>query len=118
MAHIAFILFCMAPPPKRRSGVRRTIYVELRPAAGIMESNVQSGPWRERRQLWMGLVVHRASDSDYPQAWRDDLPSDLGSDREEIASILKCWKPPIPAVYCYHDVETEDYPVPSDLRGL
>ena len=49
--------------------------------------------------------------------WQDDLPTDLGSDEEEIAAILSLWEPPIPAVYSPFAVETADYPVPSDLRG-
>lgn len=103
--------------PKRGPGVRRTIYVELRPAAGIKESDAQSEQWKELRKRWMGIVVRRAEASDYPQSWRDDLHANLGSDEEEIASILNLWEPPIPAVYCHHSVETEDYPVPSDLRS-
>lgn len=101
--------------PKRSSGVRRTVYVEIRPTAGIVESKVQSEQWMELRKRWMGLVVRRAGSSDWPEAWRDDLPSDLGSDEEEIAAILDWHEPPIPAVYCHETIETADYPIPSDL---
>jgi len=68
----------------------------------------------------MSLVVRRADPRDWPTSWTADLPSDIGSDDEEIAAILAHHEPPIPAVYCPHEiphmVETDDYPVPSDLR--
>jgi hypothetical protein len=102
--------------PKRSPGVRRTIYVEIRPAAGIMESAAQTEQWMQLRKRWMGLAVRRADPADWPESWKEDLPSDLGSDEEEIAAILALHEPPIPAVYCHRSVETEDYPVPADLR--
>jgi hypothetical protein len=108
-------------PPKRSSGVRRTIYVELRPSSGIVESEAQSEEWKKLRERWMGLVVRRADAVDWPEAWQNDLPHNLGSDENEIAAILSHWNPPIPAVYCPHeiphDVETDVYPIPADLRG-
>jgi hypothetical protein len=45
-------------------------------------------------------------------SWLDDLPADLGSDADEAAAILTHWEPPIPAHYCAHGIESEDYPVP------
>lgn len=101
--------------PKRSEGCRRTVYVELRPVAGIRESNVQSEQWIELRKRWMGLVVRRAAPCDWPEAWRDDLPGDLGKDTDEVAPIIDLREPPIPAVYCSRQVETAEYPVPSDL---
>ena len=103
-------------PPKRSPGVRRTVYVELRPAAGILESGAQSPEWAALRQRWMGLVARRAAPGDWPATWREDVPADLADDAGEIAAILSLWQPPIPAVYCPQDVETPDYPVPADLR--
>lgn len=102
-------------PPKRSAGVRRTIYVELRPAAGITESGVQSERWRKLRERWMSMVVRRAAVADWPEEWRTDLP-DLGDDDSEIAHILAAAEPPIPAVYCRNSIETDNYPVPSDMR--
>lgn len=96
---------------KRSPGVRRTVYVELRPAAGVTESGAQSEQWKELRQRWMGLVVRRAESSDWPTDWRDDLPTDLSSEEDEIAKILSASEPPIPAVYCPQNVETAEYPV-------
>ncbi len=101
--------------PKRSPGVRRTIYVELRPAEGIAESGVQSEHWKELRKRWMGIVARRAGSADFHQEFREELPDDLASDDEEIAAILECWEPPIPAVYCNEDIESTDYPVPFDL---
>ncbi len=106
-----------ASPPKRSLGVRRTIYVELRPADGVRESKAQSGQWLELRRRWMGIVARRAGENEFPDAWRAELPSGLRTDEEEILAILSHWEPPIPAVYCHYSVETEDYPVPSDMRG-
>jgi hypothetical protein len=99
--------------PKWSPGPRRTIYVELRPAEGILESKKQSEQWAELRKRWMGLVVRRAHAADWPESWRGDLPSDLGSDEQEIQAIVGHWEPPIPAVYCPHNIETDEYPVPS-----
>lgn len=101
--------------PKRSAGVRRTIYVELRPAAGIVESGAQSEQWMELRKRWMSMVVRRADRADWPEAWRDDLPADLGSEDEEIASIMSLHEPPIPAVYCHKDIRTANYPVAADM---
>lgn len=107
-------------PPKRSAGVRRTIYVEYRPVFGIEESAVQSDKWKELRKRLMGLVVRRADSNDWPAEWDSALPMDLGCDEEEVAAILSLREPPIPAVYCPHfpphSIETNDYPVPSDLR--
>ena len=104
--------------PKRRSGVRRTVYVELRPTAGILESAAQSAEWMELRQRWMGLVLRRAAPSEWPATWKDDLPSELASDKEEVAAILALHEPPIPAVYCHFDVDAADYPIPGDMQGI
>lgn len=103
-------------PPKRTEGARRTIYVELRPAAGIAESGVQSELWTQLRKRWMGMVIRRAEPGDWPEEWCEDLTEQLGSDEEEISAISALHEPPIPAVYCDRSVETADYPVPSDLR--
>jgi len=102
---------------KRTPGVRRTVYVELRPAAGIRESNAQSEQWKELRQRWMALVVHRANASDWPEDWRGDLPTDLWGEKDEITRILSVWEPPIPAVYCRQAPKTDSYPFPTDYSG-
>lgn len=102
--------------PKRSPGVRRTIYVELRPVAGILESGKQSESWAELRRRWMGLVLRRADLSDWPSSWRADIPDDLGTDHEEIEKMLANPEPPIPAYYCNRTVKTDNYPVPSDMK--
>jgi len=85
--------------------------------AGIVESGAQSAQWIELRKRWMGLVLRRTDPEDRPIAWRNDLSADLADDKEEIATILSLWEPPIPAVDCLYEIETADYPVPSDMRG-
>jgi len=102
--------------PKRSPNPRRTVYVEIRPTDGIAESGAQSAGWAALRARWMAMVVRRAAATEWPDEWHVDLPSDLRSDADEIASILANPEPPIPAVYCVHPVETDDYPVPADLR--
>ncbi|NNE98326.1 MAG: phytanoyl-CoA dioxygenase, partial [Pyrinomonadaceae bacterium] len=102
---------------KRRPGVRRTIYIEIRPSAGITESDAQTENWANLRERWMGLVLQRAADSDWPKEWSDDRPSDIGNEDEEIRAILAHHEPPIPSVYCHYPVETDEYPFPSDFDG-
>jgi len=103
--------------PKRSPGVRRTIYVELRPVDGILESAQQSQQWAQLRQRWMGLVLRRSGRAAWPDEWLGDIPTDLASDAEEFAQILANPEPPIPAVYARFPVVHDDYPVPADLRG-
>lgn len=103
--------------PKRPPGVRRTIYVEIRPSAGIAESNGQTVEWANLRERWMSLVVGRAAESDWPRDWKDDLPADLGNQEDEIAAILAHHEPPIPSVYCHYPVENDEYPIPSGFEA-
>ena len=104
--------------PKWSPEPRRTIYVELRPAEGILESGKQSAHWAELRKRWMGLVLRRANPSDWPVSWAEDVPADLASDEGEIETIMSHWEPPIPAVYCPRNIETDDYPVPSSALEI
>lgn len=85
---------------KRNAGVRRTIYVEIRPAAAILDQGAQSKEWAELRRRWMGLVV-RKSNFAWPDDSQAELPKDLKSDAEEIEHILQYREPPIPANYGY-----------------
>ena len=101
--------------PKRSPGARRTIYIEMRPVAGITESNVQSDQWAELRQRWMGLVARRAESHGLDTSWLANQPANLGGDADEAAAIVAHWEPPIPAFYCPKSIETENYPVPADM---
>jgi hypothetical protein len=103
--------------PKHSLGVRRTIYVEFRPADGILESNVQSKRWIELRKRWMTLVLKRNNYTEWPESWQKQLPSNLEKDEKEISEILAFQEPPIPAVYCNRNIENENYPVPSYLKN-
>lgn len=93
-------------PPKRSPGVRRTVYVEMRPVAGIRESARQSEHWLELRRRWMALVVERAGID-----WPDDLPPSGGT-ASAVSAILEHHEPPIPAVWGIEQVQTDDYPIP------
>lgn len=104
-------------PPKRTPGVRRTVYVEIRPAEGVRESGNQSEEWLELRRRWMALVARRAGQSEALKKLSNDLSSDLRDDCTEAAAIVAHWEPPIPAVYAVQPVERDDYPVPADLQN-
>lgn len=102
--------------PKRIEGVRRTVYIELRPYEGILETAFQTPEWAELRRRWMGMVVRRAAPEDWPEDWKIDLPDDLADDATEVAAIIERHENPIPAYYSHVPVKREDYPVPADLR--
>ncbi len=102
--------------PKRTPGARRTVYIELRPTAGILESGAQSEQWAELRRRWMGLVKRRAQDHGLDTAWLNSVAPDLGSDSDEAAAIMAQPEPPIPACYCHRPIRRDDYPVPADMQ--
>lgn len=102
--------------PKRSEGVRRTIYVEYRPFEGIRESGAQSNDWMALRQHWMSQVLSYAEDHEWPVDWRGDYPDKVDDVSALMEKIHMNREPPIPAVWGTFPVETDDYPVPSDLR--
>lgn len=85
-------------PIKRREGVRRTVYVEMRPFAAIIDQGYQSREWAELRMRWMGLVKRRVASNAWPTEL-NEIPEDLKSDADEIAAILNRREPPVPAIY-------------------
>ncbi|MEJ6473319.1 phytanoyl-CoA dioxygenase family protein [Pseudoalteromonas piscicida] len=102
--------------PKRSEGSRKTIYVELRPLAGIEESQAQSNDWAELRKQWMAHIIQAAKPEDVPQGWLEfygEPDCDLNS---LVARIKQRWEPPIPAVWSNQNVDHPDYPTPADLR--
>lgn len=102
--------------PKRSPGVRRTIYVELRPWDGIIETGDQSERWAALRQKWMGLVLQNCEAGAWPEEWLTDYATTDESKEEIIRAIVEECEPPTPAVWGVHPIETEEYPVPSDMR--
>ncbi len=90
---------------KKASGVRRTIYVEMRPAEAAREHNVHSESWIEARKRWMGIVARRSS-VPWPEETHGALPKHLGSDQEEIDQLLALRESPIPANYCIEAIVT------------
>lgn len=102
--------------PKKTRDTRRTIYVEIRPFDGILESNSQTKQWADLRKRFMGLVLRRANPEDWPEEWKADYPSDLKSDKEEIENIMNLREAPTPANYAIFPVEHENYPVANDFR--
>lgn len=103
--------------PKRSHGVRRTVYIELRPVNGVRESAAQSEHWIELRKRWMGLVLQQADPASWPKEWRHDYPTDLASLEEESERIVAHWEAPIPAAYGVQNIERAGYPVPEDMES-
>lgn len=102
--------------PKRSEGVRRTIYVELRPFEGILETGDQSENWAILRKKWMQLVIDKAEKNAWPKNWLEDYPKITESQDQIVRSIIEQREPPTPAFWGIHCAETEDYPVPADMK--
>ena len=102
--------------PKRSPGVRRTIYVELRPYDGIIESGEQSEQWGALRQQWMQLALQNCEPGAWPKDWLGDYGVTDRKKEEILRAIVEEREPPTPAVWGIHPIETEDYPVPSDMK--
>ncbi|BDX08687.1 phytanoyl-CoA dioxygenase family protein [Planctobacterium marinum] len=100
--------------PKRSPGVRRTIYIELRPWQSIVESKSQSEHWAELRKQWMSLVLQKDAAAIWPQLWLEDYP-DAPEPQQLINEILERREPPQPAVWGIFPVESKNYPVPDDM---
>lgn len=101
--------------PKRSEGVRRTLYVEMRPWHAVMESGSQSPQWADLRRRWMGQVLARADEADWPADWCQ-YPQPGESLSDLVAAMEANWEPALPGVWASRDVLHPDYPVPSDLR--
>ncbi|MCE9685541.1 phytanoyl-CoA dioxygenase family protein [Shewanella sp. AS16] len=103
--------------PKRSPGCRRTLYIEMRPLEGILESGAQSREWAELRRQWMALVLERADSACVPESWLERYPVGKVDSAELKARLEALWQPPLPAVWATFPVEHPDYPVPADLRA-
>ncbi len=104
--------------PKKLPGVRRTIYVELRPYEGILESGFQSQQWAKIRQKWMNMVLQRAQDPDYPlQDVEGYVQGEPLNEDAIVQEVITQHEPPIPAVYCKFIVDGDDYPIPRELKA-
>lgn len=92
---------------KQMPGMRRTIYVEMRPAQAETEQNFHSEQWIEARKRWMGIVARR-SDVSWPEETHGELPKNLKSDQEEISELLQLRESPLPANYCFEGIQMPD----------
>lgn len=102
--------------PKRKPGVRRTVYIELHPYEGILETGFHSPEWAELHRRWMAMVLRRAAPGDWPEGWKSDLPDDLADDTTEVDAILKCNENALIGHYAPEISPHPDYPIPADLR--
>ncbi len=91
-------------PPKRAPGARRTLYVEIRPAAAIRESGSQSVAWLALRERWTALVRARAQGT--------PLPEPIEGLTAEIAALPER---PLPSNYQGLMERGPGYPLPDDL---
>ena len=84
---------------------RRTIYIEMRPVAAIVDQGVQSQMWAELRQRWMAMVRQRVVNPlTYPGLF-ENLPDDLGWQDDEISRITALKEPTVPASYCHESID-------------
>lgn len=97
-------------PMKSKHGVRRTIYVEMRPAPSVIEQGLQSKEWTELRKRWMGLILRR-SNTEWSKELQAGIPKDLKTDAQEIEQILKHREPPVPAHYCFENITMPNSPM-------
>ncbi|WP_417347248.1 phytanoyl-CoA dioxygenase family protein [Ferrimonas sp.] len=103
--------------PKRSEGVRRTLYVEIRPWQAVMESRSQSSLWAHLRRRWMSQVMARADEADWPADW-EQYPQAEETLSELVSQTEACWEPALPAVRASQPVYHPEYPIPSELRHL
>lgn len=104
--------------PKRSPGARRTLYIEYRPADGILAQKAQSFAWAHRRKRWMAHVLDRAAPGSWPADWPPHLDASAkGTVADMVRDVLDHPEPNIPSVYATLPVEGPDYPVPADLRA-
>jgi len=101
--------------PKRSSGCRRTIYIELRCEQGIIESQSQSEEWADIRKQFMALVLERTQHM--PDGWQHFYPIGKVNQSNLITQMRAKKEPPIPAVWATFPIEHPEYPVPSELRA-
>lgn len=101
--------------PKRSPGVRRTLYIEVRPWQAIIESGTQSKHWSDLRRQWMATVLEQDIQHIWPDAWKDEYILPLKKDNL-FNSIAQNREPPIPSVWETFPVDKPGYPVPMDME--
>ena len=96
-------------PKKQNEGVRRTIYIEMRPSTALSDGKVHSDRWIELRKRWMGIVARRSPEL-WPEQTHGKLPTDLKSDQEEITELFSFREPPLPSNCCFETIDFPGYP--------
>tara|TARA_R110000796_G_scaffold252642_1_gene389988 strand:+ start:4413 stop:5309 length:897 start_codon:yes stop_codon:yes gene_type:complete len=114
LIHDAMILHSSAP--KRSEGVRRTIYVEVRPIEAVLEDAHQDEKWALLRKQWMKEILKR----DVTGVFTENEKAYFESEEIEIEDLMqqisehRC--APLPSAYNFKEVSGPDYPVPADLQ--
>lgn len=101
--------------PKRSTGARRTIYVEVRPIEGITEQQQVSDTWLGSRKAFMATLLQKNPQDHFSKDEKAFFGNPIESPTELSSQMGKDHLNPIPAVYSISDVKGPDYPIPADL---
>ncbi len=101
--------------PKISKGIRRTLYVELRSLKAITNSKHYSKEWIQLRRQWMSKIISKDKAGIWPVEWKSDhLKTEYTATL--LRDIVQKQEPGIKANWGIFPVETEDYPVPAELK--
>lgn len=101
--------------PKRSPGARRTIYVEVRPIAGVTEQQEVSDTWLNSRKALMATLLNKIPEGYFSQSEKAFYGEPVENPDELAGQMGKDHLSPIAAVYSISDVKGPDYPVAADL---
>lgn len=113
LIHDTMILHSSAP--KRSKGVRRTIYIEVRPLEAVLEDRVQDEKWAMLRKQLMNEVLKRDIAGVFTEKEKSYFESEAMEIEELIEMISEYRCSPLPSAYNLKDVEGPNYPIPADL---
>jgi hypothetical protein len=103
--------------PKRSAGVRRTLYIEVRPWQGIIDAGQQSKLWSDLRQQWMAAVLKYDHKNIWPPGWKDEHPAPAAL-HSLLATIAQKREAPAPSIWENFQVEKPGYPIPKDMENI
>ena len=94
--------------PKISPGVRRTIYIEFRPAREILATGTQSENWVNLRMRWMALLHAKANKMSNSNV--TDVRSTEELPAEFYQQLYANREKPTPSNWAFPPVKREDYP--------